>query len=82
MAALSVRGLSASQLAALKQEARRQGISMNRLALQRLEAAASKVETADDDAMLRLAGTWTQEESEAFAAAIAPLEKVDPELWA
>jgi hypothetical protein len=28
-----------------------------------------------------LIGTWTEQESEAFNAAIAPLEQVDPELW-
>jgi predicted nucleic acid-binding protein len=63
MAALSVRGLSEAQLAYLKQEARRQGISVNRLVLQ------------------RLAGTWTQADADAFAAAIAPLEQVDSDLW-
>ena len=63
MAALSVRGLSEAQLANLKQEARRQGISVNRLVLQ------------------RLAGTWTQADADAFAAAIAPLEQVDYDLW-
>jgi hypothetical protein len=63
MAALSVRGLSEAQLANLKQEARRQGISVNRLVLQ------------------RLAGTWTQADADAFAAAIAPLEQVDSDLW-
>jgi hypothetical protein len=63
MAALSVRGLSEAQLAYLKQEARRQGISVNRLVLQ------------------RLAGTWTQADADAFAAAITPLEQVDSDLW-
>ncbi len=63
MAALSVRGLSEAQLANLKQEARQQGISVNRLVLQ------------------RLAGTWTQADADAFAAAIAPLEQVDSDLW-
>jgi hypothetical protein len=56
MAALSVRDLSEAQLANLKREARRQGISVNRLVLQ------------------RLGGTWTREDADATAAAIAPLE--------
>jgi hypothetical protein len=29
----------------------------------------------------RLAGTWTQADAGAFAAAIAPLEQVDSDLW-
>ena len=33
-------------------------------------------------ALEALAGTWSQEEADAFTAAIAPLEQVDPELWA
>ena len=31
--------------------------------------------------LLHLAGTWSQEEADAFAAVIAPLEQVDADLW-
>ena len=81
MAALSVRGLSEAQLASLKREARRQGISMNRLVLQRLGSAEPDATAVGNDPMLRLAGTWSQEDADAFSAAIAPLEQVDAELW-
>ena len=81
MAALSVRGLSEAQLANLKREARRQGISVNRLVLRRLGAAEAVSSEAGEDPLLRLAGTWSQEEADAFAAAIAPLEQVDADLW-
>lgn len=81
MAALSVRGLSEGQLASLKREARRQGISVNRLVLRRLGAAEAVSSEADEDPLLRLAGTWSLEEADAFAAAIAPLEQVDADLW-
>jgi len=77
MAALGVRGLSEAQLASLKREARRQGISVNRLVLQRLGAAEAVSSEAGEDPLLRLAGTWSQEEADAFAAAIAPLEQVE-----
>ena len=53
MAAISVRGLDEAQLHHLKEQARQQGISLNRLVLHRLAGEA-----------------------------IAPLEQVDPELWA
>ena len=33
-------------------------------------------------ALEALASTWSQEEADAFTAAIAPLEQVDSELWA
>ena len=81
MAALSVRGLSEAQLANLKQEARRQGISVNRLVLQRLGSAEPGSSAAGEDPLLRLSGTWSQGEADAFAAAIAPLEQVDADLW-
>ena len=80
MAAISVRGLEAQQLQDLKNEARRQGISLNKLALQRLTGSRDNAAAADDD-LDALAGTWSQNEADAFHAAIAPLEQVDPELW-
>jgi hypothetical protein len=81
MAALSVRGLSETQMTKLKQETRRQGISVNRLVLQRLGSAEPGSNPASEDPLLRLSGTWSQEEADAFAAAIAPLEQVDADLW-
>jgi hypothetical protein len=82
MGNISVRGLSDRQLAALKEEARRLGISMNRLALHRLTHHQELANPSGTAALEALAGTWTQEEADAFTAAIAPLEQVDPELWA
>jgi hypothetical protein len=82
MGSISVRGLSEQQLAALKEEASRRGISMNRLALHRLTDQAEVLNPAGTAALEALAATWTQEEADAFSAAIAPLEQVDPELWA
>jgi hypothetical protein len=55
-ATITVRGLGADELAALKRAAEREGISMNRLALRRLV-------------------------DQSPAAAIAPLQQVDPDLW-
>ena len=82
VAAISIRGLDDDQLDALKQQARQKGISLNRLVLNQLTGAPSDVGSGrkhqDLDA---LAGTWSRAENEAFEAAIAPLEQVDPELW-
>jgi hypothetical protein len=80
MAAISVRGLEAQQLQDLKNEAQRQGISLNKLALQRLTGSGDNAEETHHD-LDALAGTWSQNEADAFNAAIAPLEQVDPELW-
>ena len=80
MAAISVRGLAASQLQALKDQAQRQGISLNRLVLQRLSGEDSSASQPHND-LDALAGTWTELETQQFNHAIAPLEQIDPELW-
>lgn len=82
MSSISVRGLSEHQLAALKAEASRRGISMNRLALHRLTLPEGAAIPDSTEALEALAGTWSQAEADAFTAAIAPLEQVDPEVWA
>lgn len=81
MATITVRGLGADDLAALKREAARQGISMNRLALRRLQDQRPAAAMAGTSALDALAGTWSQQEADTFQAAIAPLEQVDADLW-
>jgi plasmid stability protein len=80
MASISVRGLSEQHLEALKGEAARQGISMNRLVL-RLLTQEEEPEGSGERELDALAGTWTEQEAEAFMTAIAPMEQIDPELW-
>lgn len=79
--AITVRGLGADDLAALKHQAEREGISMNRLALRRLVDKPQPEASGAPSELEALAGTWNQEEAERFEAAIAPLEQVEPGLW-
>lgn len=81
MTTITVRGLGADDLASLKQQAEREGISMNRLALRRLVDKPQPESSGLRSELDALAGTWSQEEAEGFAMAIAPLEQVEPELW-
>lgn len=81
MATITVRGLGGDDLAALKQAAEREGISMNRLALRRLVDQPPAAAIAGPSMLDALAGTWSQQEAECFQAAIAPLGQVDPDLW-
>ena len=81
MPPISVRGLDETQLDHLKEQARQQGISLNRLVLRRLTGESSAPHNQHHD-LDDLAGTWSEEESNAFSAAIAPLEQIDQELWA
>lgn len=81
MTTITVRRLTEEQVSALKQEALRQGISLNRLALRRLTDAMQAPELEKDSELMTLAGIWSQEDAESFSSAIAPLKQVDPELW-
>jgi hypothetical protein len=81
MPAISVRGLDEAQLNQLKEQARQQGISLNRLVLRRLTGESSEANNRHHD-LDGLAGTWSEDESDAFSTAISPLEQIDPELWA
>jgi hypothetical protein len=81
MANLSLRGLDRSTLSRLKSNARRRGISVNRLIVETLERQYSAGTTTFDD-LDALASTWTKAEGDAFAAAVAPFADIDPGLWA
>jgi len=81
MATITVRGMGGDDLAALKQAAEREGISMNRLALRRLVDQPPAAARVAPSALDSLAGTWSEQEAECFQAAIAPLGQVDPDLW-
>ena len=80
MATIAMRGLGADDLAALRQAAEREGISMNRLALRRLVDQPPAAAMAGPSVLEALAGIWSQQEAESFQAAIAPLEQADPDL--
>lgn len=81
MANLSLRGLDAPTLDRIRAQARRLGLSVNRLivdTLQRQYGSASRRRDQIDE----LAGTWTRKDAEEFEEAIRPLSTIDPELWA
>lgn len=81
MANLSLRGLDRSTLSRLKSNARRRGISVNRLIVEALRQQYSAGTKSFDD-LDALAGTWTKAEADAFAASVAPFGEIDPGLWA
>jgi hypothetical protein len=81
VANISLRGLDRPTLSRLRSNARRRGISVNRLIVETLQQQYSAGTRTFDD-LDALAGTWTKAEADAFAAAIAPFEEIDPGLWA
>jgi hypothetical protein len=85
MANLSVRGLDAVDLDALKKQAASLNASVNSLVLQlitqglgRQPHSAKRKRFDDLDA---LAGSWQKKEAVQFERAIAPFSKIDEELW-
>lgn len=80
MADVLVRGLDAATLSRLRAQARRRGISVNRLIVETLRQRHAGADTFDD--LDRLAGRWSKAEADAFDAAVAPFSKIDAALWA
>ncbi len=84
MPVMTLRGLNEEEARRLREEARREGISLNALLLRLIREAAGlaqrpwRVRHHDLDA---LAGTWTDEDADAFLAAIEEAERIDPDMW-
>ncbi|MCT4367011.1 MAG: hypothetical protein N3Z28_05000 [Synechococcaceae cyanobacterium MAG-AL2] len=81
MATISVRGLDDSQLERLKQEARAEGVSLNRRVLQVLQGSTATPKSGSHHDLDALIGAWNDEDAAEFAAAVAPFEAIDPALW-
>jgi len=85
MASMSIRGLDEQALARLKSQAEQEGSSLNSLVLRLLQStnAAPPPDGAlhkfgDLDA---LAGTWSEEDAQAFERQTAAFAEVNPALW-
>jgi hypothetical protein len=74
MVTITVRGLNDAQVAAYKQKALKQGISISRLALRRLTNAAEVTEMGDRSKRMALAGTWGQGNAKIPTVAVTPLQ--------
>ena len=83
MAMMSIRGLDENILRELKACAKREGISLNSLALRLLNEGYFSKKTAeggyhDLDA---LAGRWSREDEEEFGRNTSTFSEIDPDLW-
>jgi hypothetical protein len=79
---LTIRNVPSRISAALRNEAKRRGQSLNKTAVDLL-GAATDVRQAEPvlNGLEKLAGTWTREEFDAFESALADVSRVDPEMW-
>jgi hypothetical protein len=80
MANVLLRGLDPATLARLRADARRRGISVNRLIVETLQRQHAAGETYHD--LDTLAGRWSKSEAAAFDAGVAPFSEIDRALWA
>jgi hypothetical protein len=75
----TIRGISKETDQALREEARRMGVSLNRLVVEKLEAAAHKEQTPKKRNLDFLRGRWIEDRE--FDAAMEAQRVVDLNLW-
>ena len=84
MATMSIRGLGDQALAQLKSQAEQECSSLNGLVLRLLQGAGPSVSSGvlkRFDDLNALAGTWSNEEAQAFERNTAAFAEVDAALW-
>jgi plasmid stability protein len=81
MKTLTIRNVPRRLAAALERERRRSGASLNRTVLDLLSRGLGVEDTPRRNGLAGLAGSWTEEEHQAFEAAVAPFGVIDDEVW-
>jgi hypothetical protein len=84
MTTMTVRGIDEPLAHSLKELARVQGVSLNTLALRLIREATGidkRKRTIVHHDLDSLAGTWSEEDEDAFQAATRSLETIDEEMW-
>jgi plasmid stability protein len=85
MTNLSIRGLDDKAMAALKRRAAQEEASVNALVVRLIEQGLglrrAKPPLTRYDDLDDLAGSWREQDANAFEQATAPFGKVDAELW-
>jgi len=84
---LTIRGFDPAVEATIRALARREHLSLNQVVMQLLRRAtgvgAEGGASVDrvGESLDHLAGTWTAKDEREFTRAIAPLERIDRDLW-
>lgn len=86
MTQLTVRGFDPELERALRNLARRKGISLNRAALELMRrgsglAAGSRTEECVGSSLDHLVGTWGDDEAEQILRVIESCSQIDEDLW-
>ena len=80
MKTLTIRNLPDEVAEALEKEKAQRGESLNQTVIDLLGQSLG-VGGTRSNGLARLAGKWTEKDFRKFEKAVAPFEKVDPELW-
>ena len=81
MNTMTIRNVSAEIAAALEEEKRRRGLSLNRTVLALIEESLGVNGHIRSNGLHRLAGTWSVEAFRQFEKAVAPFGEVDTGIW-
>lgn len=81
MHTMTIRNVSAELAAALDEEKRRRGLSLNRTVLALIEESLGVNGGIRSNGLGRLAGTWSEEEFRQFEDAVSAFGEVDPDIW-
>ncbi|MGC2656666.1 MAG: hypothetical protein WA324_01725 [Bryobacteraceae bacterium] len=77
---LTVRNLPVELAAALENEKRKRGTSLNQTVIDLLEQSLGITGTRSNG-VGRLAGTWTETEHQEFLSSLTVFEEIDREFW-
>ena len=82
---LTIRGVDEKLERELKERAKREHMSMNKLVIRILQRNLVKDEESEMlktyDDLDHLAGTWSDAEAREFEEYISPFEQIDEEMW-
>lgn len=84
MGAITVRGVDDATARALKERARKEGISVNAVLLKTMRESLGlkkKKRTVIHDDLDHLAGTWSEKDFTEFQKRIADFEAIDKKMW-
>jgi len=81
MRTMTIRNVSAELAAALEEEKRRRGLSLNRTVLALIEESLGVNGNIRSNGLGRLAGTWSEDRLRQFEDSVTPFGEVDSELW-
>ena len=81
MKTMTIRNVTTELAAALDAEKHRRGESLNRTVIALIEESLGVSGHSRSNGLHQLAGTWSEEEYRHFEDAVAPLTKIDGDLW-